>query len=170
MEDMGKQILDVCCGGRMFWFDKSNPHTVFMDNRVLHEALCDERKFDVEPDIVGDFRDIPFDDDTFYLVVFDPPHLLQVGESSWLAKKYGKLSETWREDLRQGFSECMRVLKPYGILVFKWNEERIKFCEVLKVVGQMPLFGDRRGNTRWVVFMKPQNESRGGEFHDSCDM
>ncbi len=170
MEDMGKQILDVCCGGRMFWFDKSNPHTIFMDNRVLHETLCDERKFDIEPDIIGDFRDIPFDDDTFHLVVFDPPHLLQVGERSWLAKKYGKLSETWREDLRQGFSECMRVLKPYGILIFKWNEEQIKFHEVLKVVGQMPLFGDRRGKTRWVVFMKYQNESRGGEGHDSCDM
>ena len=116
---MNKQILDACCGGRMFWFDKNDPHTIFMDNRVTHEVLCDERKLDINPDIIGDFRDIPFGDDTFYLVVFDPPHLIKVGENSWLAKKYGRLSETWREDLRQGFSECMRVLKPYGVLVFK---------------------------------------------------
>lgn len=167
---MDKQILDACCGGRMFWFDKNDPHTIFMDNRVMHEVLCDERKLDVNPDIIGDFRDIPFGDDTFYLVVFDPPHLIKVGENSWLAKKYGRLSETWQEDLRQGFSECMRVLKPYGILVFKWNEEQINFSEVLKVIGQTPLFGDRRGKTRWVVFMKQQNERRGGEDYDSCNM
>lgn len=160
--DMGKWILDVCCGGRMFWFDKNEPHTIFMDNRVTHEVLCDERKFDINPDIIGDFRDIPFGDDTFYLVVFDPPHLIKVGEKSWLAKKYGKLSETWQEDLRRGFSECMRVLKPYGILVFKWNEEQIEFRKVLKVIGRTPLFGDRRGKTRWVVFMKQQNGNRGG--------
>ncbi len=151
---MNKPILDVCCGSRMFWLDKDGPYTVFMDNRVLHDVLCDGRRLDIEPDIIGDFRDIPFDDDAFYLVVFDPPHLLKVGENSWLAKKYGRLSETWREDLRQGFSECMRVLKPYGVLVFKWNEEQISFREVLKVIGQEPLFGDRRGKTRWVVFMK----------------
>lgn len=76
-DDLDKQILDVCCGSRMFWFDKSNPHTVFMDNRVLHDILCDGRKLDIEPDIVGDFRNIPFDDDTFRMVVFDPPHLLK---------------------------------------------------------------------------------------------
>ena len=83
---MDKQILDVCCGSRMFWFDKHNEHTVFMDNRILHDILCDGRKLDIEPDIVGDFRNIPFDNDTFHMVVFDPPHLLKVGESSWLAK------------------------------------------------------------------------------------
>ena len=75
---MDKQILDVCCGSRMFWFDKSNPHTVFMDNRVLHDTLCDGRKLDIEPDIVGDFRKIPFDNNTFHIVVFDSPHLLKV--------------------------------------------------------------------------------------------
>lgn len=76
---MEKQILDVCCGSRMFWFDKNNPHTIFMDNRVLHDTLCDRRKLDIEPDIIGDFRNIPFDDNTFHMVVFDPPHLLKVG-------------------------------------------------------------------------------------------
>lgn len=70
----------------MFWFDKNNPHTVFMDNRVLHDILCDGRKLDIKPDIIGDFRSIPFDDNIFHMVVFDPPHLLKVGENSWLAK------------------------------------------------------------------------------------
>lgn len=68
--------IDVCCGGRMFYFDKHNPDVVFMDNR----------KFTVKPDVVADFRNIPFKDDTFNLVVFDPPHLIKVGDKSWLAK------------------------------------------------------------------------------------
>ena len=104
---MSKAILDVCCGSRMFWFDKHNSQTVFMDNRILHDTLCDGRTLDIEPDIIGDFRNIAFDDNAFSMVVFDPPHLLKVGENSWLAKKYGKLSETWPQDLKQGFSECI---------------------------------------------------------------
>lgn len=153
---MEKRILDVCCGSRMFWFDKNNPHTVFMDNRVLHDTLCDGRKLDIEPDILGDFRKIPFEDNTFHMVVFDPPHLINAGEESWLAKKYGKLSETWPMDLKQGFSECMRVLKPNGTLIFKWNEEQIKLKEILKIIQYKPLFGNRRSNTHWLAFMKDE--------------
>lgn len=111
---MDKKILDVCCGSRMFWFDKHNDNVVFMDNRVLHDKLCDGRKLDIESDIIGDFRNISFGDNTFRMVVFDPPHLLKAGENSWLAKKCGKLSENCPTDLKQGFSECMRVLKPNG--------------------------------------------------------
>lgn len=154
---MGKQILDVCCGSRMFWFDKHNSNTVFMDNRILHDTLCDGRTLDIEPDIIGDFRNIPFDDNTFSMVVFDPPHLLKVGENSWLSKKYGKLSETWSEDLKQGFSECMRVLKPNGTLTFKWNEQQIKLCEILKAIEFKPLFGNKRADTHWLVFMKNED-------------
>ena len=149
-----KQILDVCCGSRMFWFDKQDKHTIFMDNRVLHDTLCDGRKLDIEPDIIGDFRDIPFEDNTFNMVVFDPPHLLKVGENSWLAKKYGKLSDDWPNNLKIGFRECMRVLKPNGTLIFKWNEQQIKLKEILKTIDYKPLFGNKRADTHWLVFMK----------------
>lgn len=151
---MGKPILDVCCGSRMFWFDKKNDRVIFMDNRILHDTLCDGRKLDIEPDIVGDFRDIPFPENTFQMVVFDPPHLLKAGENSWLAKKYGKLCDTWKDDLKQGFSECIRVLKPNGTLIFKWNEQQIKLSEILKLIPFRPLFGNKRSDTHWLVFMK----------------
>ena len=117
-----KRILDACCGSRMFWFDKECQDAVFMDNRMLQTKLCDGRNLVIQPDIVADFRAIPFEDGSFYLVVFDPPHLLHAGKNSWLAKKYGLLGENWREDLKQGFCECMRVLKPNGTLIFKWCE------------------------------------------------
>lgn len=139
----------------MFWFDKQHEDTLYMDNRELETTLCDGRKLVVAPDIIADFRNMPFEDETFYLVVFDPPHLVKAGEKSWLAQKYGKLNEaTWRMDLMQGFDECMRVLKKHGTLVFKWNEEQIPLKEVLDCFGQQPLFGDKRSKTHWVVFMK----------------
>lgn len=149
-----KYILDVCCGSRMFWFDKNNDKVVFMDNRVLHDILCDGRKLDIEPDVVGDLRNIPFEDNTFHMVVFDQPHLVKVGENSWLAKKYGKLSDSWTTDIKKGFSECMRVLKPNGTLIFKWNEQQIKLREILKIIDYDPLFGNKRADTHWLVFMK----------------
>lgn len=135
-----KKILDVCCGSKMFWFDKSHKNTIYMDNRQLEDVLCDGRKLEIKPDIIADFRNIPFSDNTFYLVVFDPPHLLKIGEKSWMAKKYGKLSENWREDIKQGFEECMRVLKLNGVLIFKWNEQQIKLKEILDTIKYKPLF------------------------------
>ena len=139
----------------MFWFDRENKNTVFMDNREFEDTLCDGRRLKVSPDILADFRQIPFPDESFYLVVFDPPHLVRAGENSWIAKKYGKLnSETWKNDIEQGFNECMRVLKVNGVLIFKWNEEQIKLKDVLATIKYKPLFGNKRAKTHWLVFMK----------------
>ena len=85
------KILDACCGSRMFWFDKENPDVTFMDCRQYYEELPTGHVINVNPDVVADFRDMPFEDNEFDLVVFDPPHLIHAGENSWLAKKYGKL-------------------------------------------------------------------------------
>lgn len=84
----------------MFWFDKDNENVLFMDNRQLEDTLCDGRKLIIKPDIVADFRCMPFEDKSFKLVVFDPPHLARVGENAWLAKKYGRLGENWQQDLK----------------------------------------------------------------------
>lgn len=154
------KILDACCGSKMFWFDKNHPETVFMDKRELTDVLCDGRTLEVKPDIVADFKNIPFEDNSFYLVVLDPPHLVKAGEKSWLRKKYGILPDDWQNELKQGFDECMRVLKPNGTLVFKWNEEQIKLSEVLKCFSQKPLFGHKRAKTHFLVFMKEVNNDR----------
>lgn len=148
------KILDACCGSRMFWFDKENPNVTYMDIRQEYEELETGHVVDVNPDIIGDFRDMPFESDTFDMVVFDPPHLIHAGDNSWLAKKYGKLDELWPEDIRQGFAECMRVLKPNGSLIFKWNEDQISLQEVLAAISEQPLFGNKRSKTHWLVFMK----------------
>lgn len=156
------KILDACCGGRTFWFDKHNPLVTFMDNRKLEDTLCDGRTLEVKPDIVGDFRNMPYDDETFNLVIFDPPHLLKVGENAWLAKKYGRLnSATWKDDITKGFAECFRVLKKDGVLVFKWNETDITVSEILKLTRHKPLIGHKSGKlnkTHWILFVKEREQ------------
>ncbi len=149
-----KRILDACCGSRMFYFDKENSDVIFADNRELETTLCDGRTLLIKPDVKMDFRNMPYQDNTFKVVVFDPPHLVHAGTGSWLAQKYGILPKDWGTYLKQGFDECMRVLEPDGLLVFKWNEEQIKLSEVLKEFGMKPLLGDKRGKTRWLCFMK----------------
>jgi ubiquinone/menaquinone biosynthesis C-methylase UbiE len=162
-----KKILDACCGSRMFWFNKENPDVDFCDVRILNEKLCDGRTLEIKPDIVCDFTDLPMKDNTYHLVVFDPPHLIRVGKNSWLCQKYGKLpKDNWQEILSEGFGECMRVLKPNGVLIFKWNETDVPVSKIIDVVGQIPLFGHRSGKrekTHWLCFMKSDSTEKGGE-------
>jgi len=156
---MDKFILDACCGGRMFWFNKNHPNTLYVDKRV---ALKGHRKHrpnhEVKPDVVMDFRNLDLEDKSFKLVVWDPPHLKSLGETSDMRKVYGVLhNDTWRYDLGKGFKECWRVLDHYGVLIFKWNEEEILLKEVLKLFKIQPLFGHPTGSkskTHWLCFMK----------------
>lgn len=99
MTEAMKRVLDPCCGSRMFWFDRQHPDVVYGDRR--HETLTvtdrshgradGQRTLHIEPDVLLDFRDLPYPDGSFSLVVFDPPHLVRAGPKSWLAAKYGKL-------------------------------------------------------------------------------
>ena len=141
----------------MFWFNKEHPAVLFCDIRKKNFTACDGRKIKIQPDMVVDFRKMPFDDETFYHVVFDPPHLRGAGKNGWMAQKYGSLGSEWRTDLKQGFDECMRVLKPNGTLIFKWNEESIKVSDLVKLFGADPLYGHRTrqaSKTIWMSFMK----------------
>jgi hypothetical protein len=153
-------ILDPCCGSRMFWFNKNNPHAIFCDNRkVPYHEYYENRYLEINPDIVCDFTNLPFDDKSFKLVVFDPPHLTWAGPASWTRLKYGCLDENWPDMIHDGFAECMRVLGDYGVLIFKWSEVQIPLKKVLQAIGDEyePLFGHRSGknmNTHWMAFMK----------------
>jgi hypothetical protein len=152
-----KPILDPCCGGRMFWFNKHNSHVLYCDNREYTGTLCDGRTFEVKPDMVCDVISLPFADESFWHVVFDPPHLTHGGESSWLVKKYGKLPSDWKAFIRNGFNECWRVLKTHGTLVFKWNEDSVTVGEITKTIGREPLYGQKERkekSTHWMCFMK----------------
>ncbi|MFT9414799.1 SAM-dependent methyltransferase [Leuconostoc falkenbergense] len=157
---MTKHVLDMTAGSRMMWFDKNNSLATFVDKRVQHEELRSGHVIDVQPDVVADWTlGMPFEDESYHLVLFDPPHLIHAGDNSWLAKKYGKLDkDNWPEIIKLGFHEGMRVLKPHGTLVFKWNDSQIPLPELLKQIPYEPLFGQKRQKTHWLVFMKEVDE------------
>lgn len=154
-----KKILDPASSMRSFYFDKQDKRVVFGDIRENEtHLLTNGQTIVIKPDEVMDFRNIPYDNETFYSVIFDPPHMLRLTEKSWMRKKYGVLDEnTWREDLSKGFSECFRVLKPNGTLIFKWNEVSIPLKEILSLTPEKPVCGHpsgKRMGTHWVLFLK----------------
>lgn len=160
-----KPILNACCGGKMFYFDKNDPRVLFQDIREVKTTLCDGRKFEVKPDVQADFTSMPYPDNHFRMVVFDPPHLLRNVGKSKMADMYGSLNEKaqptgyqhikygalysdWRDMLRRGFAECFRVLMPGGFLIFKWNETDI--------------------TVKQHYLMNPQFTSPGGSVDSPC--
>jgi SAM-dependent methyltransferase len=160
------RVLDPCCGMRMMWFDQAHPNVIFGDKRQESLTVTDRshgradgtRVLRIEPDVLLDFRALPYPDNTFRLVAFDPPHLVRAGQKSWLAAKYGKLGPDWQSDLRSGFAECFRVLEPEGVLIFKWSETQVKLREVVSLSPVSPLLGNtsgRKAGTHWLVFLKP---------------
>jgi len=154
-----KKVLDVCCSVKGMWFNKQDQRALFMDKRKethIDTYPCGTKTNIIDPDIVGDFTDMPFEDESFYHIVFDPPHIVSNSESQ-ITKKYGKLEGDWREMLRQGFKECFRVLKPNGTLIFKWSEVQFPVKEILELTEHKPLYGHRSGkkmNTHWICFIK----------------
>ena len=76
---MTPTILDPCSGSRMMWFDKSDQRALFGDCRSEEHFLPDRqytRHIEIKPDIKLDFRKLPFPDNSFKLIAFDPPHLV----------------------------------------------------------------------------------------------
>lgn len=157
-------VLDMCCGPKMMWFDKDDERAVFVDKRRERHEMNRPKRGTVEytetdPDILCDFTALPFPDDTFALVVFDPPHFERSGKIGYLAMKYGWLDGDWRSMLRAGFADGFRVLRPGGVLIFKWTATENPVSEILKLTTISPLFGHKSGKqsqTHWITFIKPE--------------
>lgn len=161
MDLEGKKILDATCGSRSIWFNKNHPDAIYCDQRdaEYRSNYKAEREINIHPDIIADFTKLPFDDNSFYLVVFDPPHIIQKTDSGWITKRYWyyESKEDAIDSVVKGIDECMRVLKPNGTLIFKWAEISIPTSEILKAINHKPLFGHRSGKksgTNWMAFMK----------------
>jgi len=154
-----KTVLDVCCGPRGMWFDKNDQRALYLDNRRethIDNYPCGTKTNIIDPDIIGDFTNINQPDNSFYHVVFDPPHIKR-NKLGQITKKYGNLQDGWQDMIRQGFKECFRVLKPNGTLIFKWNEVQFPVKDVLKLTDKKPLYGHKSGKkmqTHWICFIK----------------
>lgn len=103
--------LDVACGARSFYFDKADKRVLKCDAHPRRCTLYNGRTLEVAPDKVADFRELPFPDKSFNLVIVDPPHL--IGKRGWRSDYYGSLdSHTWREDLAKGFNWVLFMKEP----------------------------------------------------------
>lgn len=158
-----KKILDLCCGLRAMWFNKNHPNAIYIDKRKREKGFDDFRpNFQIQPDLQLNWSNLPFQDNSFHLVVMDPPHIITKEDSHRMVKYYGNLDkDTWKENIKAGFDEGWRVLKPNGVFIFKWSEASIKKKEVLNVLGREPLFGHPNGSRvpcHWFTFMKIEGE------------
>lgn len=146
-------ILDATCGGRMMWFDKYPDDVLFVDRRVVPEgALIQQALFGVRPDMQADYQSLPFQDNTFEMVVFDPPHA-DIHPDSIIGTKFGTLTDL--DEVIAGLVECYRVTSRW--LIFKWSESAFTISQVLQRVPFTPLFGHttaKSGPTIWVTFRK----------------
>ena len=165
----GKVMADICCGSRAMWWDKEHPNCIYMDIREEVPGTIElQPNWSVKPDVIGDYREMFFVDGTFHLIMWDPPHIMEA-KGGLMLKKYGKLGMNWQRDMSVGFKEVWRVLKPYGVLLFKYNDLSISVGEMLNCFFEMPLVGTRTKKsvgsngtgTYWFAFMKLPEESDG---------
>lgn len=156
-------VVDVCCGSRAMWFDKQDPRAVYHDRREEECEIVSDgktRTITIKPDVLGDFTALPFPDESFFHVVFDPPHHTAkhfTESASNTQKYYGILLPGWEEMLAAGFRECFRVLKHGGTLIFKWGSREIPLERILALTPEKPLYGHKSGKkatTHWVAFLK----------------
>lgn len=144
--------MDATAGGRMMWFDKKHPDTIYLD-----------KKKSIRPTIQASFEALPFPDETFDLVVFDPPHT-SAGQHGIFYQKFGALrASKVIPVLYRAARELLRVLKNHGVLIFKWNTHDKPLDRVLSCFPIPPLFGQRTAHrtkhsssTFWVTFIKKE--------------
>ncbi len=168
MKKEDKFILDACCGPRFMWFNKKHPNTIYIDIRKEEKGFVEKRpNTEIKPDMIADFRYLPFKDKSFKMVVWDPPHIIRKNYSKHdMTLKYGILDkESWPHDYKKGFNEIWRVLEDYGVLIFKFNDCNIKFKKVLELFPVQPLFGNTissgsKSKTKWFTFMKIPGENK----------
>lgn len=168
------KILDATCGSRGIWYQKDLPFVTFIDKRkgrfVFYPNPKTQRTFDINPDIVADWTErLPFEDNEFDMVVFDPPHLIVNKEPENGFKMHIQYSylkkDTWKQVLKKGFEELFRVLKEDGFLVLKWCESDVRVSEVIKLSPYKPMFSnmsiDHNSSSRdsfMVIFAKYRPE------------
>jgi len=147
-------ILDCSSGLRQMWFDKTYEECVYLDRRLNING----QGLQSRPSVYADSRQLPFREEAFDMVLFDPPHDVW-GINSNSGRKYGAWTHTEIINLVFRTSkEISKVVKSNGQVIFKWAEGRIKLNVVLNLLeGLKPIFGHTttvKGFTHWVCLVK----------------
>lgn len=139
-----KAILDATVNVGRFWRGSTRP-VIGMD--------IDPR---YKPDVVGDNRDMPFEDESFDVVVYDPPHIPNQGKDR--TKDFNiRFGLGLKSSAENGYNfshlyppflrEAYRVLRPEGILFAKITDyvhnhryqwAHVEFIKAAEAVGFQP--------------------------------
>ena len=154
----------------MLWPNKNPPNTIFLDKEI---GLARP------PHVFGEWRYLPFKDNSFDCIMFDPPHLIFMGPKSmhrnpqdtrgWWGINWPNRMTLLRT-IVGAQREFARVAKR---LIFKWGESR----DGGKVDKLIPLFskwqeiyrytrpsqGRFRNPTHWVTMILRTSRARGLE-------
>lgn len=87
---------------------------------------------------VSDFTDLPWDDGAFDAVVFDPPYKLNGTPTDSVDSRYGvDVPARWQDRLRlcrDGITECLRVVRPGGMLMVKCMDQVVSGAKVYQTI------------------------------------
>lgn len=114
------EILDVTANARRMW------QGVEHQGRIVYADIDAAMK----PDVVADFRALPFAAASFDVIVFDPPHLPVAAASAESSEQYVRdygLAHSARADNVSGMfapflAEAVRVLRPDGLVFAKLKD------------------------------------------------
>lgn len=103
---LGGRVLDATHGYGIFWQQWQPKELV----------RCDKNPTKA-PDVVADFRRLPFPDDSFDSVVYDPPYKLNGTPTDEVDERYGvDMPARWQDRLQlmcDGLVECIRVSRRF---------------------------------------------------------
>lgn len=128
---------------------------------------------DIDPQEFGqirlDFTRMPFEDDSFDAVVFDPPYKLNGTPTSGdMDRRYGvHTTRRWQDRMelvKLGLTECIRVLRPKGHLLLKCQDQ-VCSGQVRWQTREFADFVEKESNLRLVDHLlllggRPQPEGR----------
>jgi len=175
-------ILDATAGNRTMWQIKQVDGIIYLDM---------ERKLKNKPTIFADNTNTPFPAELFDTILYDPPHNWGGGDEP--NPIYPSEIKKWKQEhqpfaftyygwdkyktriglirhVYQAQKEFHRILKPDGLLWFKWNEMRIpldrilacfdRWLELIRLRVDDPSHTAGAQQTFWVLFSKKIEETQ----------
>ena len=149
---MMKPILDATAGNRHIHGENKHPdNVVFMDK---------EPNLRIPPDVVATWDKIPYPDDYFHCVIFDPPHVFSLTSmynqdpkarpngSKKIPGWYGAFASK-RDAVCQIIAGQKEFARVAPRICFKWNEASLSIDRVLTCF------------TEWDIIFKEPAPSRG---------
>lgn len=162
-----KPVLDATAGNRMMWGNRKTPtNVVFMDKEI---------GLRIPPDIFAVWEKLPFRDNVFFNVIYDPPHMRHGKNSRYRDPKGATSHGTWwgivenkKQLLKSMLLAQIEFARVSDRLHLKWNETHYDLFVVLKCfvdwvfVRKWEYKSQRRtgkSKTWWIAFIRKRERN-----------